>query len=68
MEALAHGVNVSVVFNTVRGQALPGYWQGYRVIDGDLHDVRFLDPRGVVVGLRAKGEAKKVASPFVLAS
>ena len=37
---------------------LPATWYGYRVIDGDKHDYRFLDERGVVVGLRAKGEAK----------
>jgi hypothetical protein len=68
MEALAHGVNVSVVFDTRRGQELPESWMGYRVIDGDEHDVRFLDPRGVIVGLRAKGEAKKVQSSFVVQS
>lgn len=27
----------------------------YEVIDGDLHDLRFLDKRGVIVGLSAKG-------------
>lgn len=68
MEALAHGVNVSVVFDTRRGQELPASWMGYKVIDGDEHDVRFLDPRGVIVGLRAKGEAKKVTSSFVVSS
>ena len=31
-----------------------------RVIDGDKHDLRFKDPRGVVVGLVAKGLGRKV--------
>ena len=26
----------------------------------------FLDPKGVVIGLRAKGDAKKQKSPFVV--
>ena len=29
------------------------------MIDGDLSDLRFKDPKGVIVGLRAKGRAKK---------
>jgi hypothetical protein len=59
LEALRHCINVAVVFDTRRGQELPQTWNGFEVIDGDLHDLRFLDSRGVVVGLRAKGEAKK---------
>jgi len=35
------------------------------VIDGDEHDLRFLDPRGVVVGLKAKGNARRDRSGFV---
>ena len=60
LECLAHGVNVAVVFAVKKGKALPETWQGYRVIDGDISDLRFLDPRGVVVGLRAKGDAKQL--------
>ena len=30
------------------------------VIDGDAHDLRFKDPKGVIVGLVAKGLGKKV--------
>lgn len=63
---LAQGGNVSVVFNTKRGAPLPATWEGYRVIDGDTHDLRFLDPRGVVVGLRAKGRARRDTSGFVV--
>jgi hypothetical protein len=66
LEALQHGINVAVMFTTKRGEPLPETWRGIRVIDGDLHDCRFLDPRGVVVGLRAKGMARGSASPFVV--
>ena len=52
------GVNVSVVFQVKKGAPLPATWNGYLVIDGDLHDLRFLDRKGVVVGLRAKGAPK----------
>src|SRR5262249_55958 len=53
-EALAHGVNVAVIFDTKRGRALPSTFYGMPVVDGDLTDLRYLDPRGVVIGLRAK--------------
>ena len=34
-------------------------YKGFQVIDGDQSDLRFLDPdSGVIVGLRAKGEAR----------
>lgn len=71
LETLAHGCNVAVVFDTKKGQPLPAEWHGYRVIDGDESDLRFLDPRratGVVVGLRAKGRARKDCSGFVQSS
>lgn len=59
--ALAHGVNVAAVFDS-----LPDEYAGKRVIDGDLSDLRFLDPRGVIVGLKAKGDGKKDSSGFVI--
>ena len=58
MAALAAGHNVAYVFK----DKLPKKFQGKRVIDGDKHDLRFLDPCGVVVGLLAKGSAKKAAA------
>ena len=66
MEALRNGVNVAVVFDTRKGKDLPESWNGYPVIDGDKHDLRFLDGKGVVVGLRAKGTARKIESAFVV--
>ena len=56
--ALKAGHNVAYVFKN----KLPRKHMGKRVIDGDKHDLRFLDPRGVIVGLRAKGAAKKAAA------
>ncbi len=55
---LASGGNVAVVFSTRQGETLPAKWNGYRIIDGDTTDLRFLDPFRVIVGLRAKGKAK----------
>lgn len=54
-DILSAGGNVAMPFTTARGQALPLEWNGFRVIDGDVSDERRNDPRGVVVGLRAKG-------------
>lgn len=69
-QLLARGVNCSVVFSTKRGAELPERFMGWRVIDGDAHDLRFHDgASGVIVGLRAKGRARKdgVADGFVVA-
>jgi len=66
MEALKARKNVAVVFSTRKGEPLPANWLGKPVIDGDTHDLRFLDPKGVVVGLRAKGRARKHVGGFVV--
>jgi hypothetical protein len=71
LRVMALGVNVAVVFNRSKGEALPETWNGRPVIDGDLNDLRFLDPVGVVVGLRPKGPralkaAKAGNSPFIV--
>jgi len=62
MEALEHGVNVAVVFGVAKGEPKPKEWRGYPVIDGDEHDLRFLDKlegQGpFVIGLSGKGKAK----------
>ena len=58
---LAMGGNVAVVF---RNQ-LPETWNGYKVVNGDESDLRFLDKQGVVVGLIEKGLAKKDLTGFV---
>ena len=58
-EMFDRGFNVAIVFDTKKGDPLPTQYMGRTVIDGDEHDLRFLDPKGVWVGLRGKGEAKK---------
>jgi hypothetical protein len=35
-------------------------------IDGDAHDLRFLDPAGSVTVLKAKGRARRDVSGFVI--
>ena len=45
---------------------LPTHWNGFPVINGDENDLRFLDPKGVVVGLKAKGKAKTDTTGFVV--
>jgi hypothetical protein len=39
---------------------------GRPIVSGDHDDLRFLDPRGVVIGLRAKGLGRSDASGFVI--
>lgn len=60
---LNHGGTVAAVFRT---KDMPPAWLGARVTNGDATDLRFLDPKGVVVGLSAKGKAKKDTSGFVI--
>ena len=59
------GMNYAVVF---KNKLLPVGYEGYPVINGDSTDLRFLDPKGVVVGLYAKGRAKKSDSGFAVAA
>lgn len=58
---LARGGNVAVVFHKV-----PENYLGFEVVNGDEHDLRFLDRKNAVVGLKAKGLAKKNNSAFVV--
>jgi len=55
-KAIKKNVNVAIVFQ----DKLPRKWLQRRVIDGDKHDLRYRDPRGVIVGLIAKGKASRV--------
>jgi hypothetical protein len=64
--ALQNGINVAVVFE----KKLPKTYLGYKVINGDETDLRFLDKKNkgkaVIVGLTAKGRAKKDSTGFVV--
>tara|TARA_B100001939_G_scaffold123959_1_gene107489 strand:+ start:152 stop:910 length:759 start_codon:yes stop_codon:yes gene_type:complete len=50
IEVLKRGGNVAIVFR----KELPEYFHSYKVISGDDHDLRFLDDKNVVVGLKEK--------------
>ena len=51
---LASGGNVAVVFGVKNVNELPTTYKGYKVINGDETDLRFLDEDNVVVGLKYK--------------
>jgi hypothetical protein len=48
---LGKGFNVAMVFASNK---LPLSWNGFEVIDGDEHDRRYEDKKGVIVGLKQK--------------
>ena len=63
-DILRQGINVAVVFRT---NQLPETYLGHRVVNGDETDLRFLEgSAGVVVGLKAKGKARRDQSGFVV--
>jgi hypothetical protein len=62
--AIAKGANVAVVFQ----DRLPKKWMQRKVINGDNHDLRFKDPRDVIVGLIAKGQGRKINNKFIKAA
>ena len=63
LSVLAKNVNVAVVSSWPQ----PVRWHGFKTINGDEHDLRHLDPKGVAVWLSPKGsKAKRDASGFVL--
>lgn len=68
LEMLKRGFNVAMVFDV-----LPSTFEGYKVVNGDETDLRFLDDKNVVVGLKykkmtGKGADNKLAfdSGFVI--
>ena len=65
-EHLRNGRNVAIVFNEKfpRDTALIDYLY-QPVVDGDKTDLRFLDPKGVIVALTATGKALKEKGGFV---
>jgi hypothetical protein len=65
LRAIKEGLNVATVFGIKKTEPMPETYNGLPVFNGDDSDLRFLDPMGVVVGLYAKGKAKKDTSGFV---
>lgn len=61
-KALNEGINVSAVFKNV----LPGNLLGFPVIDGDKTDIEMINNKGVILGLKAKGKAKKDNTGFAI--
>lgn len=61
------GHNVAVVFNTGKSKdsPLPKKFWDREVLSGDDSDLRFLDKKGAIIGLKAKGKAKNDKSGFV---
>jgi len=64
-KAIVQGYNIATVFGIKKTLPMPEAYNGLPVFNGDESDLRFLDPKGVVVGLYAKGKAKKDTSGFV---
>jgi hypothetical protein len=68
---LARGGTVAVPFARplATPYVRPEEWLGFPTIDGDLSDLRFLDSKGTVVALKAKGRARKVkGNRFIVGS
>lgn len=61
-QALANNMRVATVF-----KILPVEFEGREVINGDDHDARFIEDKNIIVGLKAKGKARKDNSGFVIA-
>ena len=64
-KAIIQGYNVATVFGIKKTLPMPETYMGVPVFNGEESDLRFLDPKGVVVGLYAKGKAKKDTTGFV---
>lgn len=62
--ALKHGARMAVVFR----DKIPHMFMGMPVVDGDEHDIRPFNPEGVIVALKAKGDAKKDTTGFVVSA
>lgn len=54
MTLLNKGVNVAMVFGVRSLDELPNTYEGFNVINGDESDLRFLDAKNVIVGLKYK--------------
>lgn len=65
-KALALGFNVAAVFAVKDETELPAEYNGFKVINGDDHDLRFLDEKNTIVALKAKGSAFYDTSGFVI--
>ncbi len=53
-QVLGNGGNAAIVFGVKNVEDLPKTYKGYKVINGDETDLRFLDEDNVVIGLKYK--------------
>lgn len=65
-QAIKAGLRIAAVFR--KRSDIPASFMGMQVIDGDNSDIRHIEPKGVIVALYAKGQAKKDQSGFVIDS
>lgn len=65
---LNKGHNIAMVFNVKNEAQLPAKFKGYDVVNGDETDYRPNDGNGVIIGLKWKHIANKVAEKQVLNS
>ncbi len=63
LKAFAQKMRVAVVFHS---KDLPAEFFGKTVLNGDESDLRFLDPKDSIIGLYAKGPAKRDTGGFVI--
>lgn len=63
-KAQSKGLRMAVVFR--KESTIPMFFKGIKVVSGDKSDVRHLDDQGVIVGLYAKGAAKRDTTGFVV--
>ena len=63
-KAQSKGMRMAVVFRKIEN--IPLSFKGIKVVSGDNSDVRHLDDQGVIVGLYAKGAAKRDNTGFVV--
>jgi hypothetical protein len=61
--AIQKGLRLSVVFSD---QNLPAYYLNKQVLNGDESDLTFLAPKNTILGLYAKGKAKKENNGFIV--
>ena len=61
--AIKKGLRIAAVFSD---QNLPAYFMGLPVLNGDESDLTFLAPKNTILGLYAKGKAKKDVSGFII--
>lgn len=59
-----NGMRIAVVFRSVA--VIPKKFLGLECIGGDNSDIRHSEPKGVIVALYAKGQAKKDMTGFVV--